>query len=307
MGFFIFTQYSCCFFFSSDDSQELPELTMVMLGQKTFGKSATGNNLLRREAFPTFENESSKMETGIVSGRLVTVIDTPGWRNYPSYCSKERDREIVRGLSLSPSGVHAVLLVVPLDLSFGEAQRAALEERLNLFDAAIWKHAVVLFTYGDNLAEETVEEHIEREHSALRWLIDKCENKYHVMNNTKKMDPGQVIELFEKIEEIVAGNDGRLFRPEMDDVYLRIEENFGKRQLKLVLKQRLGEEYKRRELEMMAGFRETLLQLQADVKGRKTSTRSMPLSECFMIHLCCPIDVLLFLIFCLFFSQGYCL
>ncbi|XP_056270892.1 GTPase IMAP family member 8-like isoform X2 [Pseudoliparis swirei] len=262
-----------------DDSQELPELTMVMLGQKTFGKSATGNNLLRREAFPTFENESSKMETGIVSGRLVTVIDTPGWRNYPSYCSKERDREIVRGLSLSPSGVHAVLLVVPLDLSFGEAQRAALEERLNLFDAAIWKHAVVLFTYGDNLAEETVEEHIEREHSALRWLIDKCENKYHVMNNTKKMDPGQVIELFEKIEEIVAGNDGRLFRPEMDDVYLRIEENFGKRQLKLVLKQRLGEEYKRRELEMMAGFRETLLQLQADVKGRKTSTRSMPLTK----------------------------
>ncbi|XP_034387483.1 GTPase IMAP family member 8-like isoform X2 [Cyclopterus lumpus] len=262
-----------------DNSQELQELTIVMLGQKTFGKSATGNNLLRREVFATCENESCQMETGKVAGRVVTVIDTPGWRKSPFYCSKERDREIARGLSLSPAGVHAVLLVVPLDLTFGEAQRAALEERMNLFEAAIWKHAVVLFTYGDHLADESVEEHIEREHGALRWLIDKCEDKYHVVNNAKKTDPGQVIELFEKIEEMVAANDGRLFRPEMGDVYPRIEENFGRRQLKLVLKQRLGEEYKRRELELMAGFRETLLELQEEVNGSKRSTRSMSLTK----------------------------
>ncbi|XP_031724098.1 GTPase IMAP family member 8 [Anarrhichthys ocellatus] len=256
------------------DSKELSELKLLMLGQKTFGKSATGNNLLRKEVFATCENESCQMEEGEVAGRLVTVIDTPGWRRDSSCCTEEKDKEIVRGLSLSRSGVHAVLLVVPLDLTFREAQQASLEEHLNLFGADVWKHAMVLFTYGDNLADKSVEEHIEGEHGALRWLIDKCENKYHVVNNMKKTDTGQVNELFEKIEEMVAGNGGRLFYPEMNAVHLRIEEKFGRRQLKRVLKQRLEEEYRRRELELMKGFKKTLLHLQAEVKGQSvTSTK----------------------------------
>ncbi|XP_068449145.1 GTPase IMAP family member 8-like [Clinocottus analis] len=260
--------------FLRDNSKELPELSVVLLGQKTFGKSATGNTLLRKEVFAPSENESCQVEKGEVARRLVTVIDTPGWRRNPSDCTKERDQEIVRGLSLNPSGVHAVLLVVPLDLTFRDAQRAALQEHLDLFGAGVWKHALVLFTYGDNLADESVEEHIERGHAALRWLIDKCENRYHVMNNAKKADAGQAVELFEKIEEMVAGNGGRLFRPDIDDARRRIEENFGRRQLKLVLKQRLKEEYMKRELELMKGFRKTLVQLQEVAKGSLTGPKS---------------------------------
>lgn len=260
-----------------DSNKKLLELTIVMLGQKTFGKSATGNNLLRKEVFATCQNECCQVEQGKVAGRLVTVIDTPGWQRNPCHCTEEVDKEIVKGLSLSPLGVHAILLVIPLDLTFREAQQAALEEHMNLFDARVWKHTMVLFTYGDNLADKSVEEHIEREHSALRWLIDKCENKYHVVNNVKKSDMSQVTELFEKIEEMVAGNDNRLFCPEMNKIYMRIEEKFRKRQLKHVLKQRLEEEYRRRELELMTGFKEKLMELQAEIRGSVTPTKSKSL------------------------------
>ncbi|XP_034736811.1 GTPase IMAP family member 8-like isoform X2 [Etheostoma cragini] len=258
-----------------DSSKELQELTVVMLGQKTSGKSATGNNLLCKEVFATCQNESCQVVAGEVAGRLVTVINTPGWRKDPSHCTKEMDIELVRGLSLSPLGVHAVLLVVPADLAFGEVQQAALEDHMNLFDASIWKHTLVVFTHGDKLADVSIEEHIEREHSALRWLIDKCENKYHVMNNWKKADVSQGTELFEKIDEMMAGNGEQLFCPEMNDIYLRIEEKFSRRQLKHVLKQRLKEEYQKRELKLMEGFKETLLKLQADIRGSVTSTKSM--------------------------------
>ncbi|XP_074492169.1 GTPase IMAP family member 8-like [Sebastes fasciatus] len=257
-----------------DSKEQLLDLKIMMLGQKTSGKSATANILLGKEVFPTCQNKSCQVEEEEVAGRRVTVIDTPGWWRDPSCCTEEMDKEIVRGLSLSPLGVHALLLVVPLDLTFRESQQAALEDHMNLFDASIWKHTVVLFTYGDKLADKSIEEHIEREHSALRWLIDKCENRYHVVNNMKKTDMSQVTELFEKIEEMVAGNGGRLFCPEMNDVYLRIDEKFRRRQLKHVLKQRLAEEYRRRELELMAGFRETLLELQAEVRANVTSTKS---------------------------------
>lgn len=274
--------------FFSGSKNKLRELRIVLLGMKTSGKSATGNNLLRKGAFATCQNNCCQVEEEEVADRLITVIDTPGWSK-SSECIKEMDKEIVRGLSVSPLGVHAVLLVVPSDLTFREAQQVALEEHMNLFDASIWKHTMVLFTYGDKLADKSIEEHIEREHRALRWLVDKCENKYHVVNNMKKSDMSQVTELFEKIEEMVAGNNGRLYCPDMNDVHHRIEEKFRRRQLKNVLKQRLEEEYRRRELELMINFKETLLELQADNKESVTSTKSKSLSEYYavtgMIHL----------------------
>uniref|UniRef100_A0A673B7Q3 AIG1-type G domain-containing protein n=1 Tax=Sphaeramia orbicularis TaxID=375764 RepID=A0A673B7Q3_9TELE len=91
---------------------------LVLLGQKTFGKSATGNTLLRKEVFATCQNEYCQVEEGEVAGRRITVIDTPGWYMNVSQCNQKTDEEIVRSLSLSPLGFHAVLLVVPLDLTF---------------------------------------------------------------------------------------------------------------------------------------------------------------------------------------------
>ncbi|KAM7410359.1 hypothetical protein PAMA_001683 [Pampus argenteus] len=255
---------------------KLQELQIVMLGQKTVGKSAAGNTLLRKEVFATCQNENSQVEKADIDGRQVTVIDTPGWWMEPSRCTEETDKEIVRGLTLSPPGVHAVLLVVPLDMTFREDQRVALEEHMNLFDASVWKHTMVLFTYGDKLAERSIEEHIEREHRALQWLVDKCENRYHVLNNMKKKDTSQVTELFEKIEEMVSGSSSRLFCPDMNDIHLRIEEKFKRQQLKHVLKQRLEQEYRSRELDLIIGFKKTLLELQTDIRGLQV-TKSKPL------------------------------
>ncbi|XP_034561536.1 GTPase IMAP family member 8-like [Notolabrus celidotus] len=255
-------------------TNKLQDLRIMMLGQKTVGKTATGNNLLQKEVFPTCQNEQCQVDEAEVADRQITVIDTPGWLEKPSIGTEEIDKEIVRGMSLSPLGVHAVLLVVPLDLSFREPQRDALEEHMRLFDSSVWKHAIVLFTYGDSLADKSVEEHIEREHSALQWLVDKCENRFHVMNNTKKNDTTQVTVLFEKIEEMVAGNGVRLFCPDMNDMQVRLVEKFRKRQITQILKQLFEEEYQRKERERLMGFKKTLLKLQSEVRGSASHTAS---------------------------------
>ncbi|CAJ1060018.1 GTPase IMAP family member 8-like [Xyrichtys novacula] len=245
---------------------QLQDIRIMMLGQKTVGKTATGNNLLRTEVFPTCQNEQCHMEKAKVADRVITVIDSPGWWMNPSIGTEEIDREIVRGMSLSPVGVHAVLVVIPVDLTFREPQQAALEEHMSLFGSSVWKHAVVLFTYGGRLVDKSVEEHIEREHSALQWLVDKCENRYHVMDNKKKNDTTQVIELIEKLEEMVAGNNGRLFCPDENDIQEKLAEKNQRRQIRLVLKQVFEEEYRKRERNLLVGFRNTLLDLQSDIK-----------------------------------------
>uniref|UniRef100_A0A3P9KGJ3 AIG1-type G domain-containing protein n=1 Tax=Oryzias latipes TaxID=8090 RepID=A0A3P9KGJ3_ORYLA len=249
---------------------KLEEMKIVLLGERSSGKSSTGNIILHKEVFSAGQDEQCHKEVRQVGDRQVTVIDTPGWRRESSCSTEQMDREIVRSLSLSESGVHAVLLVVPLDLKFTETEKVKLEEHVNLFGASIWKHTLVLFTHEDKLPNKSIEEHIEREES-LRWLVDKCKNRYHSMNN-RKSDLSQVTKLFEKIEEMVATNTGQLFCPNMNDVYQRISEKFCRIQLKNVLKQRLEKEYRRRELELMSNFKTTLLELQEDLN--ETTSRS---------------------------------
>uniref|UniRef100_A0A3B4VLZ8 AIG1-type G domain-containing protein n=1 Tax=Seriola dumerili TaxID=41447 RepID=A0A3B4VLZ8_SERDU len=58
---------------------QLQELRIVMIGQKTSGKTATGNTLLHKEVFPTCQTENCQVDQGEVAGRRITVIDTPGW------------------------------------------------------------------------------------------------------------------------------------------------------------------------------------------------------------------------------------
>ncbi len=65
----------------------------------------------------------------------------------------------------------------------------------------------MLFTHGDSLLNTSIEQHIESEGQDLQLLLDKCGNRYHVLNNQNRSDHTQIKELLEKIEETVAQNN----------------------------------------------------------------------------------------------------
>lgn len=194
----------------------LPELRIVLLGAHQSGKSSVGNCILGRSEFRVaVRTASCAAGRGHTSGRRVIVIDTPGWwMNYFAEESAEFDRrEVRRSVGLCAPSPHAVLVAVRADRAFAETHRRALAEHLELLGAAVWRHAVLLFTFGDWLGERTVEEHIETEGSALRWLVEKCGNRYHVLSGRNGGDGAQVSRLLERIEETAAGNGGRHYEP----------------------------------------------------------------------------------------------
>uniref|UniRef100_W5LVZ2 AIG1-type G domain-containing protein n=1 Tax=Lepisosteus oculatus TaxID=7918 RepID=W5LVZ2_LEPOC len=165
----------------------------------------------------TEECEKRQVE---VAGRQVTVVNTPDWDVWLMR------QEIVKfqirkpTLTLCPPGPHALLLVINLD-SYTDWR--SVNKHLELFSERVWRHTIVLFTWGDTLSDTTIEQHIERGGKELQWLVEKCGNRYHVLNNKNRGDHTQVTELLEKIEELVAGNYGLYFTTDIEQLHTELE------------------------------------------------------------------------------------
>uniref|UniRef100_UPI0037E8F39A uncharacterized protein n=1 Tax=Semicossyphus pulcher TaxID=241346 RepID=UPI0037E8F39A len=186
----------------------ITDIRIVLLGAKGSGKTSSLNTILSRENVqPQRRTAQCQAGTGVVFGRQLTVVDTPGWwMNY--FCDETPvfdQREMVLSLSLCPPGPHVFLLVIRVDRAFTETYRRAAQDHLQLIDQHVWRRVMVLFSFGDWLGGTTAERCIESEGEPLRWLVERCDNRYHVLNNKTKGDGFQVRELIGKIEEMLAG------------------------------------------------------------------------------------------------------
>ncbi|XP_076127486.1 GTPase IMAP family member 8-like [Alosa pseudoharengus] len=204
---------------------EMADMRIVLLGNRSVGKSSSGNTILGKKEFSTSGRTSDCVERkGETAGRRITAVEAPGWRNCTVKITPERDRkEIVHSVSLCPPGPHALLLNIRVIDSFTKTHRTAVQEHMELLGEKVWSHTIVLFTYGDRLGDTSIQQHIESGGEALQWVVEKCGNRYHVVDN-QKSDGGQVTELLEKIEEMVAKNrdcfqfqESMEFPPEMGE------------------------------------------------------------------------------------------
>uniref|UniRef100_A0A096MCT5 GTPase IMAP family member 8-like n=1 Tax=Poecilia formosa TaxID=48698 RepID=A0A096MCT5_POEFO len=214
---YVMLQYLFRQFLQITQSHPATELRIVLIGGRynnlRSGKSLAGNFILGQNVFNTSRRTAqSEAKQQEVFGRRVTVVDTPELSEETSEMDK---LEIENSVNLCPPGPHAVLLVIPVMINTDESYLRSVQEHMSLFKEEIWKHTHVLFTCGDWLGVKTVEEHIESD-EGLQWIVNKCENRYHVLNNKDHSDKTQVKELLEKIEEMWAGNEKPYYEVELD-------------------------------------------------------------------------------------------
>ncbi|XP_049341023.1 GTPase IMAP family member 8-like isoform X1 [Astyanax mexicanus] len=227
------------------------ELRIALLGWVIAGKSSAGNTILNKQVFVTGQSTvNCKTAHGEVDERPVTVLDTPSWFKYfPSQFTppwiKSEILENVRDTFISPN---CILLVIPGDTSFKKEQKKVIEENMSFLGEQVWRHTIVLFTWGDILGDLGIEQHIESEGEALQWVIDKCENRYHIFNNEERENRLQVTELFQKIDEMMARNN--FFVAPQEEVNTRSECGDTENNLQDIVRY-VAEEWRRRDNELL--------------------------------------------------------
>ncbi|XP_018612370.1 GTPase IMAP family member 4 isoform X2 [Scleropages formosus] len=189
------------------DATPLLDLRLVLLGWRWPGKSLTGNTILGREEFH-LERAAEfcvKRETE-VAGRRVTVVDTPGWFS-SQVTPVAYQQEMVRAPSMCSPGPHAFLLVIPVGM-FTESDRIRTEENLAVFGDRVWHHTIVVFTLAPGQRDIPIERHIRREGRDLQRVVERCQNRYYVINNHIFGEHPQLPRLMEKVEQMVAEEGG---------------------------------------------------------------------------------------------------
>lgn len=191
----------------------LIEFQLVLLAYRRAGQTSSANTILGLEGFGhSLLNKCVKRSTE-VSDCSISVICTPGWeKTERCYNTPDQNQEIVRSVELCLPGPHVFLLVLRASMLFCAETLKAMEEHVELLGEGVWDHTMVLFTYGDWLGDVTIEQHIETEGEALKTLVERCGNRYHVLDNYNRIGRSQVISLLEKIEEMVTANGGHCFK-----------------------------------------------------------------------------------------------
>uniref|UniRef100_A0A3B3D7X5 AIG1-type G domain-containing protein n=1 Tax=Oryzias melastigma TaxID=30732 RepID=A0A3B3D7X5_ORYME len=198
----------------------VPECRIVLLGKTGFGKSSVANTIFGEKIFKVSGSSNSvtsecQSETREVHGRKITLVDTPGFFDN-KMCEDDLKSEITKCVTMCAPGVHAFLIVLKVE-RFTQQEKEVISKIKKYFSKEALKYAVILFTHGDQLEDQKIEDFVKENHD-LRSLVEECGGRCHVMDNRywdKERNNEEVKKLLNTIDKMVEQNNREMYTNEM--------------------------------------------------------------------------------------------
>uniref|UniRef100_A0A8C6LSE7 AIG1-type G domain-containing protein n=1 Tax=Nothobranchius furzeri TaxID=105023 RepID=A0A8C6LSE7_NOTFU len=216
------------------------DLRLVLLGNIGCGKTSSGDTILGQVSpVSSVTTRSCTLRQGYSDGRSVTLVEAPRWY-WNEQTPDEVQAQVFSCVALSSPGPHAFLLCVPVDQSAKTELQAVSALEKVFGPESVQRHTLVLFTYADRLKAsgkaENVEEYIASERSDLLKLVEKCGDKFHILEKGEGWrEKKTVAELLEKVEQMVKAAGGQCYSC---PAFQEAEDKVRQRQLQLVRERR---------------------------------------------------------------------
>ncbi|KAG9275655.1 GTPase IMAP family member 7-like [Astyanax mexicanus] len=183
---------------STDDLVQI-----VLIGNSGSGKSCSGNTILNKKHFLSDASAKSvtlrcQIETKIINGRTVTVVDTPGW-DCTERSLQEVEREIQQVLQ-TLNGPYSFLLVIRIGLVEVEEINKIYRLR-NVLGSSYLEHTTILFTHSDDLEFKTFEEFLREGGKEFQELLRRVGHRCHSWNNRDERSDEDVEKVLENLKK----------------------------------------------------------------------------------------------------------
>ncbi|XP_071729318.1 immune-associated nucleotide-binding protein 1-like [Rutidosis leptorrhynchoides] len=205
--------------------------TLVLLGRKGNGKTATANSILgmqisrSKHDISVLKSTTELQPVGLEADQIYTVIDTPGLFD-PAVGIDVTAKQIISCINKVEIGIHAFLVVFSVRSRFSKEEEAAISCLQTFFGRKIFDYMIVVFTGGDELDadEQTLEDFLLGCPKALKETLSLCENRVVLFDNktkdqTKRADQ---LENLSSLVKMVSGKNGGM--PYNDVAFTDFEE-----------------------------------------------------------------------------------
>ena len=183
------------------------------------GKSSTGNFMLGQRLFKVgggllAETSESSSHSAVVNGRVLKIIDTPG------FCEDSKDdekniQELGKAIVLARNGVHGIALVVNVSHRFTFSQVTFLKELDHLDD--MWPFIFIVFTaaYCYGVTDKDQRDQINKIYRSplcpvdFKSLLDKVGHRFMMLECTETNEEYKATKLqefFMMVDEIYSRN-----------------------------------------------------------------------------------------------------